>query len=479
MVTGRARAVWSVVDTLLLVGSALVLTLLLERSFLVQSDEGYTINAAWQLWNGRRMYDDFRLFVGPGSGYAIYLLWRLLGEPSALAARLLAVGASFSATVAAYQLLRRAGVGGLNLTLTLLGWLVFGSLYVPMNHNSFSSYAGIWFLLPFSRLVEDQMGEVGPRSTAAAAAAGFAAGLAFVFLPAKGALLMTAAVAFLLVAGRSGGRAFRPALVLLGAFALTISPLFVRWGPRTLLRQWLLVPVAGNYLGHTGTGSSLLVVALILLGAMAAIAFRLGDQRLKALTAVQAALFASTSHNMEPAHFAINSFPILFFVSVAAHGWRAAGSRWPTIPAGLTLTAMTMVLLGWSVWSSSGRQYLSTSTLYVDVLGHRPRAFTSARIAAARAIYAGPFLPGLYYLLGKKDPFFVSETVVCNEDCQRRLVGEIESVRPELAFLDYRMVRHLGYDENAPVDAYLRQRYQLCPGEGEMVVRALDPSWCP
>jgi hypothetical protein len=55
----------------LVLGLAFFLTLLLQRSFIVQSDEGYTLNAAWQMWNGMRMYDDFRLFVAPGAGFFV------------------------------------------------------------------------------------------------------------------------------------------------------------------------------------------------------------------------------------------------------------------------------------------------------------------------------------------------------------------------------------------------------------------------
>jgi hypothetical protein len=57
-----------------------LLTLLLQRSYAINSDEGYTLNAAWQVWNGMRMYDDFRQLAGPGSGYAIYGLWKIVGS---------------------------------------------------------------------------------------------------------------------------------------------------------------------------------------------------------------------------------------------------------------------------------------------------------------------------------------------------------------------------------------------------------------
>lgn len=91
-------------------GLAFLLTLLLQKSFILQSDEGYTLNAAWQVWNGMKMYDDFRLFVAPGSGYAVYWLWALTGGPSFLAARVLSLVMACSSVAAVYLMLfRRSG----------------------------------------------------------------------------------------------------------------------------------------------------------------------------------------------------------------------------------------------------------------------------------------------------------------------------------------------------------------------------------
>ena len=65
----------------------------------MQPDEGYTLNAAWQMWNGMKMYEDFRLFVrrarvrgGP--------VWTMFGGPSFLSARVLSLFLSFSSIVA-------------------------------------------------------------------------------------------------------------------------------------------------------------------------------------------------------------------------------------------------------------------------------------------------------------------------------------------------------------------------------------------
>ena len=59
-----------------------------------------------------KMYDDFSLFVGPGGGYAVYLVWVLTGSPSFLAARVLSLLLSWASIVAVYLLLARRGIRG-------------------------------------------------------------------------------------------------------------------------------------------------------------------------------------------------------------------------------------------------------------------------------------------------------------------------------------------------------------------------------
>ena len=219
---------------------------------MIESDEGYTLNAAWQLWTGSRMYDDFRLFVGPGSGYCVFWLWKLLGSASHSAARLLAVGFSFSSTVALYLLLRRIGVRGAH----------------PGAHGGRRGCSSARSMCPSitTRSVATRRSGSCSRSCAWSkrrprqaaggapapipALAGLAAAVTFLFLPTKGALLAGAAAAYLFARGFRA-RVLRAPLVLSGVFVAVIALLLLRWRPAPLVRQWLIIPLTGNYLGHT------------------------------------------------------------------------------------------------------------------------------------------------------------------------------------------------------------------------------------
>jgi len=470
-----------------LVGLACFLTLLLSQSNILQSDEGHTLNAAWNLWNGRKMYDDFSLFFGPGGGYAVYLVWLLTGSPSFLAARVLSLLLLFSSIVAVYLLLARRGIRGPGLAVAVVAWVLASAQYVPLNHNAFSAYAATWLLLLFLRAQErDRSGEaVRPADHLLV---GIAAGVVLLFLQTKGLMLLAATAAFTLFAGR-GRRGVRAAAALVTGAAVVVAPLLLVWRPSVLVREWFLVPLAGGYLGHTGGSRPLAVACLLVAGGMAAIAIRLRDRPLLAVAVIQAALVASFLYNVDGHHVAINCFPLLVFVPLAAQRYavraRPAPDAAPApekLSAAATMTIVVAAFALFAIATPAGRSLFKQSTLDVDFIRRAPRnIFPQPRVAAARAIYAGPFMPGLYHALGKPNPFFVAETIVCNAACQRRLRAQLDQVRPEIAFLAYDMVRHLGYDQNNPVDGYFRERYVACRQdefEG-LIIRAIDASWCP
>ncbi len=387
----------------------------------------------------------------------------------------MSVGLAFAGSTGLYLLLRRLAVRGVSLAVGLLLWLSLSSLYVLLNHNSFSSFAAIWFLLALVRVVQARTRDgVRPRDQVLV---GVAAGVVFWFLPIKGSLLAFSGAAYLF-ATATPGRRVRPVLWVAAGFAVTVAPLFLMWNPVTLVRQWLIIPITGNYLGHTSASGVYRWAALALVAGMAATALRLRDRVLQALACVQAALFLAMLHNMEASHFAINSFPAIVFGVFVLHDRVVRPRDAGQFPAAVVLAMTLAFLLVWTGATADGAGYGEVSVLQADLLGKRPKAVIKPRVAQAHAIYAGPFLPGLYYLLGKKNPFFVSETVVCDDACQTRLVTQLAAVKPEIAFVDYEMISKLHYTQEGPVDAYLREHYIPCPADG-IPVRAIDRSWCP
>jgi hypothetical protein len=314
---------------------------------------------------------------------------------------------------------------------------------------------------------------------------GVAAGVVLLFQQTKGILLVGGAAAFTLLA-LGGRRGLRAAAALVAGALAVVAPLFLAWRPSVLLRELFIVPLTGAYLAHTGASRGLMIACGLIVAGMATLAVRLRDRSLLAVVVVQAALVGGMLHNTDVHHVAVNAFPLIVFVPLALQRLRAArapaaaapGKAPPAAAVMAAVVAMFAILMA----TPAGRPLFHQSTLDVDFIRRAPRnVFPQPRVAAARAIYAGPFLPGFYFALGKKNPYFVSETVVCNGVCRDRLLAQLEAIKPEIAFLAYDMIAHLGYDANNPVDAYFRDRYVACPPsayEG-LIVRAVDPTWCP
>jgi hypothetical protein len=382
-------------------------------------------------------------------------------------------------------------VRGIGLAVAVIAWVIASAQYVLLNHNTISSYAGCWLLLLFLRAQERELPSGGgppPRARLLDhALVGVAGGVVLLFLQTKGLVLIAATAAFTLIAG-GGKRGLRAAGALAGGAAVVVAPLLLIWRPSVLVREWFVVPLTNNYLGQTGASRPLAVGYLLVAGVLVAIALRLRDRLLLAIAVVQGALVVSALNNTDVHHVAVNAFPLIVFVPLAlqrrAARRPAPDSAAPPPRSPPATVVMAFVAGGLALLSATpaGRPIWKESTLYIDFVRRVPRnLFPQPRVAAAPAIYAGPFMPGLYFALGKKNPYFVSETVVCDGGCRRRLLTQIEAIKPEIAFLDYEMIRHLHYDEHNPIDDYFRTRYVACPPSeyDGLIVRAIDPSWCP
>jgi len=437
------------------------------------------------MWNGKKMYDEFQHYFGPGSSYAVCITWALTGGPSFFSARVLSLLLSFSSVIAVYLILSRRGVRGLGLAVALAAWIFAAAQYPPINHNSFSSFAAAWLLLLVLRAQDRDAQGIG--YVVDHLVVGLGAGVVTLFLHTKGMFLLAALSAFTLFAV-GGWRGLRAAITVAIGGVCIIAPLLLVWRPSVLIREWFLVPMAGDYLGHTSASRPLAIACVAVTAAITAIAFRLRDRQLIAVAVFQGALIGSALYNVDVPHVGINSFPLVVFVPLALQ--RYAASRRPPdaapLPEKFSATAtmaIVVAMVGVLIATPVGRASFKGSTLYVDFIRRVPRnIFPQPKVVAAHAIYIGPFMPVLYFLLGKKNPFFVSETIVCGPDCLRRLRAEIEQVKPEIAFLNYEMARHMRYDANNPVDTYFRDRYVRCPDNADfegLIIRAIDPGWCP
>ena len=77
---------WILIPILIILGIGVVVVFFSGHP--IDSDEGYVLNMAWQIWHGKRLYHDFYEFIPPGTAEFILLSWKIWGSASYAAAKL-------------------------------------------------------------------------------------------------------------------------------------------------------------------------------------------------------------------------------------------------------------------------------------------------------------------------------------------------------------------------------------------------------
>jgi len=430
---------------------------------LISPDEGFVLNEAWQIWAGKKMYGDFLEYITPGSGYAIFFIWKIFGGPSYLSAKIFAMllwlmSASFI-YLSALKIFKRRTAG----ISAVIIWLFACRLHPIINHNIFSTYfsAGLFYFL-----LRYLTGRTGKNHAGNLALAGFFAALTFLFLQTKGlAVFGAGALSIIILAGQKISQSIRHtaafAAVFLAAGAL---PLLYFDLPRMFFDIFLF-PSAAGYMRHTYIVALYIFLEALIPLAIISAGYYKKNNPVIFIGIFQAALFLSCFNFLDMTHFLANSFPAWIFFSgglIRALDKLDADN----FSYGLLLTcALSAIILPMLIIAGHFRteKYSENHILWIDIFGRkRQYIFEIPEIKAAEHIYSGPFYPGLYFEYRKPNPFYFFNMVLCDSECQARIVETFKQVRPEFSFLNYQDVKVLKYDIDSPIDYYIRNNYFYC-----------------
>jgi hypothetical protein len=83
-------------------------------------------------------------------------------------------------------------------------------------------------------------------------------------------------------------------------------------------------------------------------------------------------------------------------------------------------------------------------------------------------LYAGPFIPGMYFETKKLNPTRYSFLITNQQTKEQFLEARrmLEKYHPSCAVLDYKIVEKFNYNKNNPVDNYILNNYELTFQEG-------------
>ena len=434
--------------------SALLLIIIfLHQQNHLNSDEGVTLNGAWNLLNGRGLYSDFFEFVPPGSFYLIFGFWQIFGA-SYLTAKLVAIGAVFLSAIGLFQTTRLLTKNKTSAWLPVIIFILLSYPWPIINHNIFGLTLVIWSAYFFSRALEAGK----PKNFLAS---GFLTGLAFLFIQQISLGLCLAQIAFLIFA-------YRRQAIRLAAYFLTgvFLPLVIllHWPIRLLYENLFLFPI----LHYPATNRAPLTYFFIFLLTLLIVVWRMHREKKSILFLLCLQFFLLFSVLARPDYFHLSVIIFPLFILLAVWGVKTQEknpSDWldryvyPKILAIILLTVLipcVWLLLIVPPFVSS--PYPSID--YVKKNCHSPY------------LYAGPFMPQVYFTVRKMNasPYGI---LITNQQTEAQFLeakNALAQHQPDCAVLNYAIVEKFHHNQNNPVDNYILENYHQTAQFGNTLI---------
>lgn len=441
-----------------------IVLVLLHSSHSLNSDEGVILNGAWNLLNGRTLYTDFFEFIAPGSFYLVFWAWKILGAHYAVA-KALGILSILLGVVAVFRIGRLFTSNWITYVPPAL-YCLLSVFWVTINHNTFNAMLMAWATYFCAK-------NLITRSSYDAALGGLMTGLSILFLQHKGAVLfLVILLSFLFFYIHDRNKDILKSSVSYFIFSMIPLLLLLRW-PLPILFEDLVRFPPTHYLAINRVSPLLFFVGSFYT-LLAFWAMRGGLNRpMQLLFTVQAALLFTTLQRADLSHTTIVLFPLLSLTPIVyekiRHGpgisrfMRYAYGAFFSIAA-VAVTFIVVLAVAIIFIMSPFRDATKNSLLLT---------FVKDRCSS---IYAGPFLPGMYYETGKLNPTkFTFLLTGYNTDQQfSAAYDELNTARPECVVVNYAMVGKFNYSKDNPVEKFILDNYKLAYSSGDEQLYMLD-----
>jgi len=428
-------------------------TLLTHGTIVNNSDEGAVINMAWHWWNGQALYGDFHEFLAPGSATLIVAMWHLFGT-TYFAAKIIFIFICYISVFFIFIITNKITKNLIVAFFAALSWLILTSCYPIINHNSISSFIAV-ILLYFLLLFNEKPTKLYIVFVAALCA------LDIWFLQTKGLLLALSSALFIFIF--SAADRLKYFALFLFVFGSSIFLLFSPWRAAELWDNLITLPRQVNYIGSSFFNIPLAIFSAIITICIFAFYKNLKDKLFLILGVFQLSLYISILSNFDVYHFAISSFPALialfFFINQTISSKHKV-FKYLTVAF---LEIVVLLLIYIIVANYPYNLYRSSANL----------TRTPKEISSAKNIYAGPFLPGIYFQLNKVNNFDTfSNEVYCDTACQQKALDVFQSTKPEFALLAFGMTEKYDYFlSDSYIGRYVVKNYKPC---GKMINTRID-----
>lgn len=436
-------------------GLALFLSLF-HGNHILNNDEGVVIDGAWNMLHGRQLYIDFFEFITPGSFYLIYIPWKILG-PHYWIANIIAIAVVFISAVGIYKMCKMLTANASSIIPPAI--FIFSSFNWPIiNHNMFNIALMIWGTYFFLKGIKN-------KSIGLFVSSGLFIGLSMLFLQHKGAAVFIAMSGFLLFLRFIYKRKYwTRSLTVFAVCSLVPLLVLFKW-PLEILYSNLIQFVLFQCAEINKTS---LVLSIFFLFILLIFIFIIKKNRLKEVTFLfflQFVLLLTTFAQSDNFHVGIAIFPILVLIPVAVDALKNE-KQIIKLACGFLFFIATWLIMYPSI------KYVTTFPLFYSVKDTGAIEYIKQHCDDKYDLYAGPFMPGMYYETGKLNPTSYP-WLITNHHTKKQFahaLTQLELHKPKCAVTDYKNVQKFRCTQNNLVGAYIQKNYEIVETTGDVQI---------
>jgi len=430
------------------------LTIFLHFNHGLNGDEGVTLNGAWNLINGRRLYgNDFFEFIPPGSFYLLFGIWKIFGV-SFLAAKTLAITLLFLGAIGLHETGKLIIKNRVIISLIPLTFIILSGWWWIINHNTFNLAFLIWSCYFFIRGLDN-------LKKSNFIASGLLAGIAILFLQQKGLALLGSICLFLIFLSfkKRQKEYLKSSLTLIIASLLPLL-LLCFWPLKTIFYNLIEYPFFG-YLAANRGSYSLLIVSLILwvLGLLTLTTIKEKSDKIWLLMVVQFCLLLTTYPLPDAYHVSQIIFPILLITFYLTSEFLKKYKQ------KITKNVLIIVLMT-ALWCM----------FLIDLVLNTPNFYSWEKNrnyelisyinsnCPGQYLYSGPFMPNLYFETKKLNVTPYSFLITQQQTPLQFIdaLNNFKGRRPSCAVLVYpNSFARFRHNQNNILEKYIKENYGL------------------
>ncbi|MFC1678439.1 hypothetical protein ACFLZ9_01735 [Patescibacteria group bacterium] len=413
------------------------------------SDEGVLLEGAWNMFNGKELYTDFFEFIPPGNFYLIFWFWKFF-TPSYNLIKFISIIIFFFCAFGIYKICRIFNSSILNY-ITPVFFVLSSYLWPLINHNVYNLFFLIWSTYFFIKGLAN-------RQNTNFVISGLLSAGAIIFLQQKGLAFLGITTLYLLILffiERNRKLLYLLALYLFFSIA-PLGLLLFKWSAKTLYVNLIEFPLF-SYIKINSIPKGIFFFFLFLTIIFVIFFRKEKSKKILFLLLLQITLLLTTLTRPDYYHVLLIIFPLYALLPSFVKKIKFESQLLKIYCFSFILVIMLLITL------PSVTNFFVLSPVLKNIKTNETIEFVKNNCPRVNDLYAGPFIPGLYFETKKINftPYYILLTSFQGEEEFNETRNLLKKNQPRCIVMNYRIVEKFNYDKNNPVDLYIEENYIL------------------